>query len=469
MDTGNQRNHWTPGCSDPVSGLPAEKNLLCYWNTGTVGNNLARELEASSWRVLLAEDITAASRIAENHVVPVGLLFLGSNLTLAELSDAYELTSTLTEMVWLALLTDRHAMNDEVCSLIATHCTDFFTPPYDTKRIEEALGHAAGLSRIRHRSLEHREAPSTFLGMVGDSASMRRLYRMTRKIAKSNAPVLITGESGTGKEVAANAIHRLSTRSTMPFVAINCAALPSGLVQAELFGHEKGAFTGAGQRRLGRFESANGGVLFLDEISDMPLEQQVNLLRFLEDSGVERLGGNGRVVVDVRVIAATHDDLHEAVSQGRFREDLYYRLNVLELNMPSLRERDTDIDLLADYFLEKYRDEVGVPHIRGFDRQALSAMRSHDWPGNVRELINRVRSAVAMTDGNYISSIDLGLKRSSGGGGLATLELSRSDSDRRAIEAALRRNQKNVSKTARDLGISRTTLYRMIEKLGVQV
>jgi DNA-binding NtrC family response regulator len=470
MDTGNQRKPWRPGCSDPVSGLPADKNLLGYWKPGTVGNNLARELEASSWRVLPVETITTACQTAERHTIPVGLLFLDSDRSLAELDDIYELTSTLTDMVWIALLTDRRPMSDEVCSLIATHCTDFFTPPYDTKRIEEALGHAAGLSRIRHRSLELRAAPSTFQGMVGDSPAMQRLYRQLRKIAKSSAPVLISGKSGTGKEVAANAIHRLSDRSTMPFVAINCAALPSTLVQAELFGHEKGAFTGAGQRRMGRLEAADGGVLFLDEISDMPLEQQVNLLRFLEDSGVERLGGNGRVVVDVRVIAASHDSLEQAVAEGRFREDLYYRLNVLELQIPGLRDRSEDVKPLAEFFLQKYRGEVGVPHIRGFDSQAMAEMVAHDWPGNVRELINRVRSAVVMSEGNYISAVDLGLKRvrAGSGSGSATLEVSRAESDRQAVEAAMRRSQNNMSKAARDLGISRTTLYRIMEKLGMQ-
>ena len=468
MDSGNQQKHWTPGCSDPVSGLPAERLLLCYWRSGAVGNNLAKELESSGWRVLFAENLLNATQIVDRHRVPVGLLILDSDPTLAELADVYELTSSLTEMVWLALLNDRRAMNDEVCSLIATHCTDFFTPPYDSKRIEEALGHAAGMSRVRHRSLEHRDMPNTFHGMVGDSVPMRRLYRQIRKVAKSTAPVLITGESGTGKEVAANAIHRLSDRSTMPFVAINCAALPATLLQAELFGHEKGAFTGAGQRRVGRFESANGGVLFLDEIGDMPLEQQVNLLRFLEDSGVERLGGNGRVVVDVRVIAATHENLEEAVRNGQFREDLYYRLNVLELSMPSLREREGDVDRLAEFFLEKYRDEVGVAHIRGFDRQALATMQSHDWPGNVRELINRVRSAIVMADGIYISALDLGLKRARHSATADTLELSRAESDKRAIEAAMRRSRNNMSQTARDLGISRTTLYRMMEKLGIK-
>lgn len=469
MDTGDRREPWNEGrCFDPISSPPLEKSLLCYWRSGVIGNNLAKELVASSWTILPADNPAAARRLSSQYTLSVGLLFLDGEMSPAELKEIYSVIYDIDDMVWLALLNDRRPMDDEVCSLIASYCTDFFHPPYDSKRIQEALGHAAGLSRIRHRSFEHRYAPSTFHGLVGESPPMRRLYRQIHKVAKSSAPVLITGESGTGKEVVANAIHRMSDRSTHPFVAINCAALPSELVQAELFGHEKGAFTGAGHRRLGRFEAANGGVLFLDEISDMPLGQQVNLLRILEDSKVERLGGNGNFPVDVRIVAATHDNLWEAVKAGRFREDLFYRLNVIELAIPALRDRATDVELLAEYFLQKYRQDEGVQHIREFDRQARSAMLAHDWAGNVRELINRVRSATVMAEGKFISSRDLGLYRQGTISSVATLELSRAQSDRRTIEAALQRSQHNMSQTARDLGISRTTLYRMMEKLGIK-
>jgi DNA-binding NtrC family response regulator len=300
---------------------------------------------------------------------------------------------------------------------------------------------------------------------------MRNLFRKIRKYANSDAPVLLEGESGVGKEVAANAIHRLSSRASKPFVAVNCAALPGTLIQSELFGCEKGAFTGASERRMGRFEAADGGVLFLDEISDMPLDQQVNLLRFLETRSVERLGGNGGITVDVRIIAASNEDLEIAVKEGRFRKDLFYRLGVLQLAIPSLRDRSADVALLANQVLSSYASERRGKHILGFDQQAQQMMRSHTWPGNVRELINRVRSAVVMTEGHYISAADLGLVK-----GAAyppqfqnTLEANRTECDRRTIESALACCQHNMSQAARELGVSRTTLYRMVDKLAISV
>jgi DNA-binding NtrC family response regulator len=304
--------------------------------------------------------------------------------------------------------------------------------------------------------------------MIGQSPPMRRLFRQLRKVARSDAPVLLRGESGSGKELAASAIHRLSGRSPMPYVAVNCAALPSTLIQAELFGHEKGAFTGADKRRVGRFEAAQGGVVFLDEIGDMPTDQQVNLLRVLEEKRIERLGGNGTVTLNVRVIVATHEDLGEAVTRGTFREDLYYRLNVLSVDIPPLRERGEDIELLANYMLEKFGTECEFHPVKGFNKQALRAMRSYHWPGNVRELINRVQSAVVMSDSSYISSSDLGFKELIETGRKSTLEYSRAESDRLTVEAALRHNRDNMSQAARELGISRTTLYRMMEKLAIR-
>ena len=228
--------------------------------------------------------------------------------------------------------------------------------------------------------------------MVGVSAPMQAVFRNLRKIAAVDAPVLITGETGTGKELAARAIHERSRRSSGPFVAVNCAALPATLIQSELFGYERGAFTGAQRRKIGSIESANGGILFLDEIGDLSLDLQVNLLRFLEESAIQRVGSPKEIPVDVRVIAATHDDMERATAEGRFREDLYYRLNVLRLEMPMLRARGEDIEVLARFFFEKFRQETSHKVI-GFSPEALQSMADYDWPGNVRELINRVRRA----------------------------------------------------------------------------
>jgi DNA-binding NtrC family response regulator len=449
-----------------IAGSPVERNLLCYWQPDTTGNNLAIELRDAGWNVHSANSLTIVDELTSSHTIPVGLVFLDSDAADSYLDDIYRVIRSTGDMIWFALLNDRRRMHDSVCDLVAVCCSDFYSPPYDSKTIIEALGHAAGMSLIRHRSMERREATAAFQGMVGDSPPMRSLFAQIQKVARSEAPVLLTGESGTGKELTACAVHRLSRRSNGPFVAVNCAALPPTLIQSELFGHEKGAFTGANLRRIGRLESAAGGTVFLDEISDMPLDQQVNLLRFLEEKCIERVGGNDLIPLDVRIVVATHDNLQQAVERGSFREDLYYRLNVLELEIPSLRDRVSDIELLASFVSRKFSEESGRHRKGGFDKQALQAMNAYPWPGNVRELINRVRRAMVMSEGRFISSIDLGLDVAENLP-KATLRASRSKVDKTSIESALLHTHDNMSQAARELGISRTTLYRMINKFDI--
>ena len=238
--------------------------------------------------------------------------------------------------------------------------------------------------------------------MIGMSKAMRDLYRTIEKSCEVDAPMVIDGESGTGKELAARAIHQLSSRSSGPFVAVNCAALPATLIQSELFGHEKGAFTGAQQRKIGRLEAAAGGTIFLDEIGDLPLDLQVNLLRVLQNRTIERLGSNQEIHLNVRIIAASHVNLEQAVEQGRFREDLYYRLNVLRLHTPPLREREGDVTLLAQHYFNKL---LGTAHrtARGFSQQAIRVMTHYTWPGNVRELVNRVGRAAIMSENRLLT------------------------------------------------------------------
>src|SRR5690554_1541064 len=285
--------------------------------------------------------------------------------------------------------------------------------------------------------------------LVGSSPAIRRLLADIEKIAAVDAPVLITGESGTGKELTARLIHERSSRQTGPFNAINCGALPAGLIQSELFGHEKGAFTGADRRKVGIIESTAGGTLFLDEIGDLPLELQVNLLRFLEDHRFLRLGAQRESEVDVRVLAATHVDLEGAVREGRFREDLYHRLNVLQARTPPLRERPEDIEELAAHFFQQFRGEAAC-RVRGFSHESLATMRQHAWPGNVRELI---------------TPEVLGLERRNGlSREGVSLEQIRDGAEREAVIAALARNRNQVLHAARELGVSRATLYRLIEK-----
>jgi DNA-binding NtrC family response regulator len=300
--------------------------------------------------------------------------------------------------------------------------------------------------------------------MVGTSPQMQQVFQAIRKIATVDAPILITGESGTGKELAALAIHERSRRARGPFVAVNCAALPRTLIQSELFGHEKGAFTDARTSKVGRIEAAAGGTLFLDEIGDLPLDLQVNLLRFLQEKTIERLGSTRQIAVDVRVVAATHIDLEKAVETNLFRQDLYYRLNVLRLDIPPLRDREGDVELLARFFFEKFA-RAEHSRARGFSHSALERLNEYEWPGNVRELINRVRRAAVMCENRLIAPADLGLeRRQSARRTPMTLERVRAAAERQAIGDALRRSKRNVSRAAHELGISRMTLYRLLQR-----
>jgi DNA-binding NtrC family response regulator len=306
------------------------------------------------------------------------------------------------------------------------------------------------------------------LGIVGESAAIVAIRRAIRKMAATDVPVLITGESGTGKELAARAIHQLSSRHAAPFVAINCAGLPPGLIASELFGHERGAFTGAVARKLGRLEVANGGTSFLDEIGDFPLELQGHLLRFLQEKVIERVGSTASIRLDARIVAATHIDLKKAVEAGRFREDLFYRLNVLAIEMPPLRSRGDDIALLADRFARKFSREVNRP-FDGLKAEATAALRGYDWPGNVRELIAVLQRAIVMAEGPWLSATDLGLSGVpvAGAARLPTLAQARNEAEAESIRRALILADANVCRAAKLLGISRNTLYRLAERHSI--
>src|SRR5574338_680928 len=365
---------------------------------------------------------------------------------------------------WIALLEDVSQAGEKLPPALLRSFNDFHTLPLRADRLLVTLGHAYGKALICH-SHEGRPSESGRFGMTGASARMLRLYRQIEKVVKVDAAVLISGESGTGKELVSRAIHQYSARSQGPFIAMNCAAIAPNLIHSALFGYERGAFTGADQRKIGSVEAANKGSLFLDEIGDLPLDLQASLLRFLQEKMITRLGSTERIDVDVRVIAATHVDLQRAVAEGRFREDLFYRLNVLELHVPALRERKEDIPLLAQQVFADNREQRS-PQVRGFSAEALRAMVEYDWPGNVRELINRVKRAMIMTEHRLIGVVDLGLPTESGGAA-PTLNEVRTSIEREVIESSLRKFQNNISQTARELGISRVTLYRMINRLKI--
>jgi DNA-binding NtrC family response regulator len=302
--------------------------------------------------------------------------------------------------------------------------------------------------------------------IIGASPAMRRLFSAIQKISASDASVFISGESGTGKELTALAIHERSARRDGPFVAINCGGIPQHLMQSELFGHERGAFTGANARKIGRIETAQGGTLFLDEIGDMPLDAQASLLRFLQERKIERVGAHESIPVDLRVISATHVDLDAAMHDGRFRADLFHRLCVLRIDEPPLRERGADIEMLAQHTLRKYKAD-NKRKLRGFATTAIDAMYAHDWPGNVRELVNRVRRAIVMAEGRLMTHDDLNLPLSSGRHAI-TLAQAREAADIEAINNAIRQTGHRLEDAAHALGISRATLYRLTTEYGLR-
>ncbi|WP_425493066.1 sigma 54-interacting transcriptional regulator [Dyella lutea] len=361
-----------------------------------------------------------------------------------------------SNLTWLALLGTGTKTGSPAVQRILRDSAEYFTVPLDVARLARVLSSIA----------QGVPAPEgdDFPDIVGQSDIVRSMCSYLRKFAPVDLPVLITGETGTGKEGAAQALHRFSRRRDRPFVPINCGALPVHLVQSELFGHERGAFTGATARRIGHIESAAGGTVFLDEIGDLPLDAQTSLLRFLQEGTIERLGSSQPIRADARVVAATHVDLERAVEAGRFREDLFYRLNVLRLAVPPLRERGGDVELIAQHVLDRFREHHPC-RARTFGVAARAAMRRYAWPGNVRELINRVQRAAVVAEDAVIGAADLDLSTAVGqGDGVASLDATRVRAEREAILACLRESRFNISECARRLSISRVTVYRLCKK-----
>ncbi|HQT31091.1 MAG TPA: sigma-54 dependent transcriptional regulator [Thiobacillus sp.] len=418
-------------------------------------------LSASGWQPLQTVEFEIAKSLGADHNIHVGLMDL-SDASPAGIDHIEALTASNHGMEWIALVTPVMLSNPALCRLLKLRFHDFHTLPVDASRLLASLGHAHGKARLTVADALPADAQGKY-GMIGTSKVMRELYTLIDKTHSVDAPVLIDGESGTGKELVAHAIHQVSSRADAPFVAVNCAALPANLIQSELFGHEKGAFTGAQQRKIGRLEAAVGGTIFLDEIGDLPLDLQVNLLRVLQNRSIQRLGSHQEIQLDVRVVAASNVNLELAVKQGRFREDLYYRLNVLRLHTPPLREREGDVPLLAQHYFQAFAD-AAQGNARGFSQQTLRVMSNYAWPGNVRELINRVRRAVIMSEHPLLKPGDLGLEKRAVDAGSVTLDQARAQAEFQAIRCALRRNQNNMSAAARQLGISRATLYRVLER-----
>ncbi|MBF8729887.1 MULTISPECIES: sigma-54 dependent transcriptional regulator [Pseudomonas] len=397
---------------------------------------------------------------ALEHPCDVGLLRLQA--THLRHPEAVKDLIARSNTEWIAVLSPEQLRMQNVGDFVCEWFFDFHTLPFDVSRVQVTLGRAFGMARLRGKGPVRVDEPAHEL--LGESRPIRELRKLLGKLAPTESPVLIRGESGTGKELVARTLHRQSQRCDKPFVAINCGAIPEHLIQSELFGHEKGAFTGAHQRKVGRIEAANGGTLFLDEIGDLPLELQANLLRFLQEKHIERVGGDQPIPVDVRVLAATHVDLEKAIVQGRFREDLYYRLNVLQVITAPLRDRHGDLSMLASHFAHFYSLETGR-RPRSFSDRALAAMGRHDWPGNVRELANRVRRGLVLAEGRQIEAQDLGLQMIEQDEQLlGTLEDYKHRAERQALSDVLDRHSDNMSVAAKVLGISRPTFYRLLHK-----
>ncbi|HNA81672.1 MAG TPA: PEP-CTERM-box response regulator transcription factor [Thiobacillaceae bacterium] len=348
---------------------------------------------------------------------------------------------------------------------------DFYHKPFEEQILKLVIDRAFRVYGLEqeNRSLSARNRSEPLQGLITNDPEMLRVCRTIEKVAPSDASVLLLGESGTGKEVLARGLHELSSRAKEKFVAINCAAIPENLLESELFGYEKGAFTGAAKQTIGKIEYANKGTLFLDEIGDLPMPLQAKLLRFLQERVIERLGGRGEIPVDVRVVAATHQNLADLIKTGRFREDLFYRLSEISVRIPPLRERQGDRSLLAHAFLERFVQTQGRA-LRGFGPDAIQAIEAHPWPGNVREMENTIKRAVIMSDGPQVSQADLGMAPLAEASDNEPLNLRqvRDEAERGAVVRALARSNGNVAHAAEMLGISRPTLYDLMNRFGLK-
>ncbi len=425
---------------------------------------------SAEYRVLQADSAAPALDIVRAENPNLILLDLALSTTQAE-PDGLELLGTFLEKdpFLKVIMITGHDEKPNALEAIKKGAYDFYAKPIDLDEIKIIIKRALYIQKLEkeNRQLaEELESKQKFEEIIGTSEKMEQIYRTVSRVAPTDATVLVVGESGTGKELIARAIHSLSPRSSKPFVTINCGAIPPNLLESELFGHEKGAFTDAHIQRKGRFEMAEGGTIFLDEIGELSLPLQVKILRFLQEKEIERVGGREPIYVDARVLAATNKALLEEVKLKTFREDLYYRLSVITINLPSLKERGQDILLLAHTFLSRFSAEYNKSKLT-FSPAAERALLAYPWPGNVRELENKVKRAVILSLGNKITPYDLGLEQESGGK-RPTLQELREQVESQFIQETLQRHQGNVTNAAKELGVSRTTLYDIMEKYKIK-
>ena len=418
----------------------------------------------SDYELVFADDRASAMTQLRRYEPAVVTLDLGLP---PDPANASEGLSCLAEILSLqpdckVIVLTGNTDNEHALKAVALGAYDYYQKPIDADVLNIIIQRAFKLTELEQENQALKASSSAQPDIIGNSDAMLKACRTVEKIAPTEITTLLLGESGTGKEVFARAIHKQSPRANKPFVAINCASIPENLLESELFGYEKGAFTGANKTTLGKIECANGGTLLLDEIGDMPLSLQAKMLRFLQERVIERIGGRQEIEADVRVICATHRNLAEMVADQTFREDLYYRISEITLTIPPLRERGHDVIVIAKALLQKFNKEYNS-QIHGFTDNAVQAMLQHNWPGNIRELQNKLKSAVILADNKLIDAADLGLNGNSHNK-LDTLRKVREQAETRAIRHAYAVANTNLSKTADLLGITRPTLYALIDK-----
>jgi two-component system NtrC family response regulator len=425
------------------------------------------------YEVFCASDRRAAIDLLRSEEPPVVTLDLGLPPDPDGVSEGFATLETILSLKpeTKVIVASGHGARESALRAIASGAYDFYQKPVDIDQLGLIVRRAFQLHGIEteNRRLEsHVGEDRRVLGtMITAAPEMMKVARTIERVANADVSVMLLGASGTGKELLARGLHRASRRRDGGFVAINCAAIPENLLEAELFGYEKGAFTGAIKTTEGKIELAHGGTLFLDEVGDIPLPLQVKLLRFLQERTIERIGGRKPIAVDTRIVCATHQDLPAMIQAASFREDLYYRLAEIVVRIPSLAERHGDATLLAKHFLHVFSREMN-PSVRGFSPDALAAINDWKWPGNVRELENRMKRAVIMADGKLITSEDLDLAPRDPAALPVNLKAAREEADRRVIRQALARTESNISSAARLLGISRPTLYDLLKQYGLQ-
>jgi two-component system NtrC family response regulator len=423
------------------------------------------------YRVIIAGDRTTAIEMVRLHEPAVVTLDLGLPPDPDGTAEGF---ATLSEILALKpdtkiIVASGHGARESALKAIAMGAYDFYRKPVEIDELGLIVSRAFHVYEIEaeNRRLEAAGGSAEALGaMLTASPEMVKVIRTVERVASNDVSVMLLGASGTGKELLARAVHEKSARAKGEFVAINCAAIPENLLEAELFGYERGAFTGAVKTTPGKIELAQGGTLFLDEVGDIPLPLQVKLLRFLQERVIERIGGRATIAVDTRIVCATHQDLDAMIAGGRFRDDLYYRLAEIVVKIPSLAERSGDAVLLARHFVGRFAREMNSK-VQGLAPDAADAIDAYAWPGNVRELENRIKRAVIMADGKWVSAADLDLPDAADAGGNTlpiNLRAAREVADRRAIRQALSRTENNISSAAKLLGISRPTLYDLMKQ-----